>query len=647
MRTPEQERLLAAMTCEPRPTPFVGAGFSAAVTDNAECATWLGLLQNGIDRCKNAKLPGFSDEDAEALGTLLRGTGINNFLTVADHVSRLLRDHQGGNAFRSWIDGTVGKLNPGKGGPELITALCSLASVIVTTNYDRLIEELQPEWSPSTWTDDDYAQATRRDKTVVHLHGIVGKPESIILGNGDYQQLKGIKLNQVLSRALFAEHVLVFIGCGAGLGDPNIAPLIKFMDLNMPEGEFEHYILMTDDEVTQYNGQPISSRITAVGYGPDHKYLLPFLKELAPAEKAAPSSHPSTTREWVEGGPKMGMLAHAKAAEQRLRDAQGALGRVGDAIEDVERILPAPTMGDWSYEKQETEHEKRAGALSGCAQQLEICSKEALGAFRAVEDDVSLLIEPRFAVFASRLGRIAKETDDLDSEAGRLLIRAAQARDEAGGRIVEYDGYRASYETLSRAHAAIEQARGTTTRLYAALTWLPSDSEPRREDQGSRTAGSAEPQAPPARQREPARSGAAWRIPIAGSAAAGPGNMSAESEGEFLLIPPLRNALKRNVLAVRVDGDSMTGDDMLDGDYVIIDKARREPRQGEIAVVRKGPSVYAEMVVKHVWREDDGFLLRGSDPEGPLTKVPGTDNPDIEGLVIGVFRPASYRSLRD
>jgi hypothetical protein len=161
-------------------------------------------------------------------------------------------------------------------------------------------------------------------------------------------------------------------------------------------------------------------------------------------------------------------------------------------MEDVQRSLPAPAMDDWAYEKQEAEHvqrpaparrpwpARRAGALLGSAQQLEICSKEALGEFRAVEDEVSQLIEPRFAGYVSRLGRITKETNDLESDAARLLIRAAEAWDEVGGRIGEYDGYRAINETLSRAHAAIEQARGTATRLQAALTGLVSGSERKR-----------------------------------------------------------------------------------------------------------------------------------------------------------------------
>jgi repressor LexA len=120
--------------------------------------------------------------------------------------------------------------------------------------------------------------------------------------------------------------------------------------------------------------------------------------------------------------------------------------------------------------------------------------------------------------------------------------------------------------------------------------------------------------------------------------------MSAEGESKYLSVPAPQNALKENVIAVRVAGDSMTGDDLLDGDYAIVDKGRAF-RAGAIAVVRIGESEYADMAVKHVWREKDGLRLQGSNPDDPPTKVPRTESPGIEGMVIGVFRPASYRPL--
>jgi hypothetical protein len=49
-------------------------------------------------------------------------------------------------------------------------------------------------------------------------------PDSIILGSADYQRRES-PLNEMLSRSLFVEHTLVFIGCGTGLNDPHIRTL--------------------------------------------------------------------------------------------------------------------------------------------------------------------------------------------------------------------------------------------------------------------------------------------------------------------------------------------------------------------------------------------------------------------------------------
>jgi SOS-response transcriptional repressor LexA len=642
----ELKRLRAAMADNRPPIPFVGAGFSSAVTGGEPCATWRGLLLDGIDVCAD-KAPGLPEGWADHRKLMLNEGTADSYILAADEIRKHLGPVRDGWEFRSWLEGTVGSLQPKGEGENLIAAVRALGKIVVTTNYDTLIEQAEPKWTSSTWTDSGYEIADLTEESVLHLHGVFANPDSVILGGADYQQLNDAELQDTLSKSLFARYRFIFIGCGSGLADPHIGPLIKFIERVVPKQGPENFILIKNGEIRQYNDRPLSQKITPVGYGDGYEKLLPFLRSLAPKQDAVPGAAPSPAKQHPAANQETGPLAQAKLAEQKLRDAQSALGRVSDAMEDVQRKLPAPAMNDWTFEKQEAEHGQRAGALSGSAQQLEICSKEALGEFRAVEDEVSQLIEPRFVGFASRLGRITKDTTDLESDAARLLNRAAEARDEVGGRIAEYDGYRAIYATLSRAHAAIEQARSTATRSLAALTGLVSGSEPRREDQARRTARSAEPAAPSRQQRDAAQS-EIWRVPIVGSAAAGTANLSAESEDAFVRIPQPRNTLKENVLAVRVDGDSMTGDDMLNGDYVIIDKARQEPRQGEIAVVRIGPSVYAEMAVKHVWREEDGLLLKPSDTEThDSRKVLWNEEPYIEGVVIGVHRPASYRSVSD
>lgn len=639
MSTSELDRLREAMLGDPRPTPFVGAGFSAAVTADAQCATWLGLLRNGIDRCERAGMPDFTSESAEALRTLLNGTGIDNFITVADDISRRLRN-QRGKIFSSWIDATVGKLSPKGNGPQLIQAVRNLGSTIFTTNYDKLIEKPTPEWVSCTWTDANYARAARRVNSVVHLHGVVGDPRSIILGSADYGRLNSDKLNPILSTALFAEHIFVFIGCGSGLGDPHIGPLIEEMDRVTPDDDAEHYILVRNDEVDEYWSRQFP-RIVPVGYGDSYEELLPFLEDLAPKEKAAAGRASPATEQQSAGNSGAGFFPRGKAAEQQLEHALSVLGVAGDAMWEVDRQRAVPPGIDRLRPgQQESEHRRLVEGLSRPAEELQRCFAELLEAVTAVEDQVWQLTKPKFARHVSPW--ITETVSQLEAETGRLLTQVQEARDDLLERSRVYGVYGSIPGALSNAYAAIEQAHGILAPLKSVLVGLAPVTELLGEQPASKAPGRAEDDPPSARQRG-AAGPEAWRVRVEGSAAAGPGNMSAGDEGKFVSIPP-QNAQRANVIAVRVDGESMTGDGLLHGDFAIVDTSRKEPREGEIAVVRLGPSAYAETTVKHVWREEDGLLLKPSDPElHPSKKVPWTEEPFVEGMVIGVFRQVRYK----
>jgi len=86
--------------------------------------------------------------------------------------------------------------------------------------------------------------------------------------------------------------------------------------------------------------------------------------------------------------------------------------------------------------------------------------------------------------------------------------------------------------------------------------------------------------------------------------------------------------------ALRVEGDSMSGAGILDGDAVIV---RRQPqlRNGEIGVV----IVDGETTVKHFHREKNAIVLRPANERYKPIRIP-TNHPSLEicGRVIGVVR---------
>jgi SOS-response transcriptional repressor LexA len=631
------QRLRAAMARELPPVPFVGAGFSSAVTGNA-CATWNGLLRSGIDECVR-QVQGLPSSWVEGMEVLLRDADAANYLTVAEGISDRLRPVRKNREFDSWLKNTVGKLEPAPEHEELIVALCGLGDIIFTTNYDTLIERSQTAWTSCTWNDTDYAAADLRKNVVIHLHGVVDKPRSIIFGKTDYERLEA-ELYQSLDRAFFARRDFVFIGCGAGLADPHIGPLLDFIDKVMLKDSREYFILIKQDELAQYDQPELLQKITPVPY----QDLLQVLRDIAPPEKAETTQDPPSSGEQrARDGLGTGLLNEAKRAEQKLLEALGVLGRVGEAMREVQRRRARTReeeMGDWSFEQREDEHEQYAAAMLAPVKDLEARSKEALGVVKVAGECVWQLANPRFAGDVSWLPRIRQEATDLNAAADELLTRAEAARSDLRGRVRHYDCYQNSFDALRGAHEAIEETRDIAASLRGGLDELLAAHDPGAKRPAAPTASQAESDASSAPPRYVAEAMEARRVSVEGDVAAGAPNAGPTGDGESVWIPSQITS-SRGVYAVRVNGDSMIKDDMLDGDYAIVD-SRREFRDGEIAVVTTGGEGHIETSLKRVWREQDGLRLVPSNPNYKTTRVDWDQNPDVDA-VIGVFRRARPR----
>ncbi|MEN5094736.1 SIR2 family protein [Pseudomonas protegens] len=99
---------------------------------------------------------------------------------------------------------------------------------IITTNYDRLLEQIFPEYSPVIGQKILYANHASIGE-IFKIHGCASAPESIIITKDDYDDF--IKRKKYLSAkllAFFAEHPLIFIGYSAE--DPNIKTILSDID---------------------------------------------------------------------------------------------------------------------------------------------------------------------------------------------------------------------------------------------------------------------------------------------------------------------------------------------------------------------------------------------------------------------------------
>ena len=107
---------------------------------------------------------------------------------------------------------------------------------IITTNYDRFLEQLFPDYSPvigQKILKANYAQIGE----ILKIHGCSSEPASLVFARSDYEDFKAKK--KYLSAKLltfFAEHPLFFFGYSAE--DPNICAILADIDeILSPDGQ--------------------------------------------------------------------------------------------------------------------------------------------------------------------------------------------------------------------------------------------------------------------------------------------------------------------------------------------------------------------------------------------------------------------------
>ena len=119
-------------------------------------------------------------------------------------------------------------------------------------------------------------------------------------------------------------------------------------------------------------------------------------------------------------------------------------------------------------------------------------------------------------------------------------------------------------------------------------------------------------------------------IEILGEAAAGERMLVSEvvgADGEYILLPS-QHVRRADVFMLRVSGDSMTGDDLLTGDHLIVDPHAR-CKDGDMVVVYDRGAVR----VKRLWDEGSDIILESSNSEHePIRLEKGEEH--LSGLIV-------------
>ncbi len=123
------------------------------------------------------------------------------------------------------------------------------------------------------------------------------------------------------------------------------------------------------------------------------------------------------------------------------------------------------------------------------------------------------------------------------------------------------------------------------------------------------------------------------RVPVLGSVPAGSPREAVELVRDELLLDASLTG-DGEVFSLRVSGDSMSGDHIADGDYILI-RCQSDASDGDIVVA----VLSGDATVKRLRRRDGAVVLEASNPAYPPITVPAdAASFRIAGKVVGVYR---------
>ncbi len=126
--------------------------------------------------------------------------------------------------------------------------------------------------------------------------------------------------------------------------------------------------------------------------------------------------------------------------------------------------------------------------------------------------------------------------------------------------------------------------------------------------------------------------GRAIDVPLVGSIAAGD-PLEALATTETITVPADMVAGKGRTFVLKIRGESMIGEQIREGDYVIIE-ARQVARDGETVVALLDGS---DATLKRIYREGSTVRLQPSHPTmAPI--VVAADRVSVQGVVVGLIR---------
>lgn len=352
-------------------------------------------------------------------------------------------------------------------------AICRLAPIVLTTNYDCLLENASG-YATLTWRQTneirDAIGSNVKPNVVIHLHGAATDPRSVVLGSWQYQALRDDTTAQFLQSTLISTRRLLFIGCGDGLDDPNIAPALEYaesldkpgVDRNGPAQQpWEHFVLVRGLDlaaaIERLRGRPI----LPVAYGREYRDLEPFLVSLV-RTPLRPSQDPHDYQVLVRTEPRRGLLDLAGPADDAIQQALDLVQRALRAVGQVERRSALPVgFSGWGMADQLSVHERTAASVKAPADRLHDEVAALTSAVQAAEAPMGLLV----AEDDQRLAGLFRQVDELRQLCQQLDERVGACSSQLSEEERPSDSYRPARQSLQHALALAHELTGTVGTL--------------------------------------------------------------------------------------------------------------------------------------------------------------------------------------
>lgn len=255
---------------------LAGAGVACA-TDPNPCASWSGLLKHGVQCCRD-RCHNLGRDWATITELSIKANTAEELIQAASRIEKALRGVHDGE-YRQWLTNSVGALKLKD--RRTIEAILSWKTRVATTNYDNLFEDVSG-LQPVVWDQGHLAlQVLRGDLPgILHLHGHYLSADSVVFGARTYEDICRDIRAQNLLRSVFTRDTVVFIGCGAGVDDPNFGGLLEWSKKALESCLHTHYHLVRESELEAIAKQYRGLRVTPVVYGKDYADLVPFLEQV-------------------------------------------------------------------------------------------------------------------------------------------------------------------------------------------------------------------------------------------------------------------------------------------------------------------------------------------------------------------------------